>query len=383
MRLLAYTDSVYRERDGVVHGEIAFNLFLAELGRHVELTVVGRLDPETGAAHYPLPPGVGFLGLPHYTSLARPGSVVASLARSLRLFWRALDDAECAWLFGPYLHAILFALLARARGRQVVLGVRQDFPAYVRRRRPGVRWMHVAADVLERAWRTLGRRCPVVVIGPVLAEHYRRTPRLLEIAVSLVSSGDIAAGERAAAERTYEGSLRVLSVGRLEEEKNPLLLADILAGLRESDPRWRMIVCGEGPLAEPLVQRLRTLGLSEAVEMRGHVPLHDGLLDLYRSAHMFLHVSWTEGFPQVLVEAFASGVPVVATAVGGVPAAAGEAALLVGPGDAGAAVSALQRVVSDAGLRGRLVSEGFAAARAHTLEGEVGRVAAFLAAPRA
>jgi glycosyltransferase involved in cell wall biosynthesis len=382
VQVLAYTDSVYRERDGVVHGEIAFNLFLAELGHRVELTVVGRLDPDAGAAHYPLPSGVGFLGLPHYASLARPGAVAASLARSLRLFWRALGDVDCVWLFGPYLHAILFALLARARRRRVVLGVRQDFPAYVRRRRPGVRWMHVAADVLEGAWRALGRRCPVVVIGPELAEHYARTPRLLEIAVSLVSGADIAAGERSASGRAYEGELHVLSVGRLEEEKNPLLLADILAGLRAGDPRWRMVVCGEGPLAEPLAERLAALGLSSAVDMRGHVPLHGGLLDLYRSAHVFLHVSWTEGFPQVLVEAFASGVPVVATAVGGVPAAAGDAALLVGPGDADAAVAALQRVAADPALRAELISAGFAAARAHTLEGEVGRVAAFLAADR-
>ena len=46
-------------------------------------------------------------------------------------------------------------------------------------------------------------------------------------------------------------------------------------------------------------------------------------------------MSWTEGLPQVLFEAFAAGTPVVATAVGGVPEAVGDAALLIPPGDAG------------------------------------------------
>ncbi len=50
----------------------------------------------------------------------------------------------------------------------------------------------------------------------------------------------------------------------------------------------------------------------------GYVPIDDGLLDRYRQADVFLHVSWTEGFPQVLLEAFASRTPAVATEVGGV-----------------------------------------------------------------
>ena len=53
------------------------------------------------------------------------------------------------------------------------------------------------------------------------------------------------------------------------------------------------------------------------------MPIDGGLLDLYRSSHAFLHVLLTEGVPQVLIEVFASGVPVVATAVGGVAEAAG------------------------------------------------------------
>jgi glycosyltransferase involved in cell wall biosynthesis len=381
VRVVVYTDAVYREIGGAFYGEIAFTLFVGALASAVdEVTVVGRLDPDGGASHYPLPPGVRFVPLPYYASLSRPLRVISTLYRSLRLYWRTLDDADGAWLFGPYLHAQLFAAIAAARRRRVVLGVRQDFPAYVRRRRPGVRWMHLAADVLEGSWRMLAHHCRVVVVGPALASHYTRAKRLLVLTVSLISSDDISAGEDAAT-RSYDGELTLLSVGRLDEEKNPLLLADILASLRRDGSRWRMIVCGDGDLQPALAERLAALGLSDAVELRGHVALHEGLLELYRSSHAFVHVSWTEGLPQVLTEAFASGVPVVATAVGGVPEAVDGAALLIPPGDAEAAAAALVQVTSDAALRQRLVLAGFANARHHTLERELERVVEFIGRP--
>jgi glycosyltransferase involved in cell wall biosynthesis len=101
-------------------------------------------------------------------------------------------------------------------------------------------------------------------------------------------------------------------------------------------------------------------------------------MERYRRSHVFMHVSWTEGFPQVLIEAFAAGLPSVATAVGGVPGAVGDAALLVAPGDAAAAVSAAQRIAADVELREGLIAAGLATARAHTVELEVRRLVAFI-----
>ena len=126
-----------------------------------------------------------------------------------------------------------------------------------------------------------------------------------------------------------------------------------------------------------LEERLAELGVAERADLRGYVPVDAGLHDLYRSADFFLHVSWTEGLPQVIFEAFAARLPVVATAVGGVPDAAGEAALLVPPGDAGAAVEALSKLAADSELRGRLVESGVERVRRHTTAAEVRRVAAF------
>jgi glycosyltransferase involved in cell wall biosynthesis len=380
VRLAVYTDYEYRSDGARLYGQRAFVVFLEALREHVDrLVLVGRLDPRPGRSHYPLHPDTELFGLPHYESLARPWSVGRSLAVSVVRFWRLLDDVDTVWVLGPYPHSVLLVLLAILRRRRLVLGVRQDMPAYVRSRRPNKRWMHWSADLLEAIWRLLARRYPVIVVGPDLERKYRGARRVLAITVSLVSERDIVTGDALAA-RSYEDELTLLTVGRLDVEKNPLLLADILARLHADGRRWRLVVCGDGPMRSPLESRLAELELLDRVELRGYVPIDDGLLELYRTSHAFLHVSWTEGFPQVLVEAFASALPVVATAVGGVPAAVEGAALLVEPGDATAAVEALERIAAEPELRRLLVDAGLERARGGTLEASSERVARFLAA---
>ncbi|MEA2146722.1 MAG: hypothetical protein QOG59_2309, partial [Solirubrobacteraceae bacterium] len=373
IKLLAFTDYVYRRRDGVLYGERAFSVFLGALAPQVdELTLVGRLDPEGDACRYPLSGSIRFVPLPHYASLTAPLQVTGSLARSLWRFWRALDDADRVWLLGPYPHALAFAFVTLMRRRRLILGVRQDFPAYVRSRRPTQHWMHRCADVLEGSWRLLARRCPVVVVGAQLAEHYAHAPAVLDITVSLITPDDVQRG-REAAGRDYGGELTILSVGRVDHEKNPLLLADVLDRLRDQDPRWRLVVAGEGALLEDLRRDLGRRGLEPYAQLLGYVPVSE-LLAHYRRAHVFLHVSLTEGVPQVLIEAFASGLPVVATDVGGVRDAVQDAALLIGPADAAAAAAAVRRVAGEPELRAGLIEAGLASAELHTLAAESARV---------
>jgi glycosyltransferase involved in cell wall biosynthesis len=385
VRLAVYTDYEYCS-DGVRrYGQRAFVVFLEALREHVDrLVLVGRFDPKPGRSHYPLHEQTELVGLPHYESLGHPWSVARSLLVSVARFWRLLDEVDTVWVLGPYPHSVLLALLTALRRRRLVLGVRQDMPLYVRSRRPDRRWMHWSADVLEGIWRLLARRYAVVVVGPELERKYRdgHARSVLATTVSLVSERDLDAAAAAVAARDYGGELTLLTVGRLDAEKNPLLLADIMARLLQGPRSWRLLVCGDGPLRARLQERLGELGLLGRVELLGYVPIDGGLLDLYRTSHAFLHVSWTEGFPQVLVEAFASGLPTVATAVGGVPAAAGGAALLVGPDDAPAAVAALERIAAEPRLRTELIDAGLERARGGTLEVASARLAEYLAAAR-
>ncbi len=217
--------------------------------------------------------------------------------------------------------------------------------------------MHLAGDLLEGAYRLLARRCPTVVVGPDIARNYASAPaaaahlRVARERVPARHAGRGAGGDRRAR------PLEAFTVGRLETEKNPLMLADVVARL---DPRWRLDDLRRGAPGGRAARRLRELGIEDRVQLRGYLPVDGGLMDLYRSSDAFLHVSWTEGVPQVLLEAFAAGSPVVATAVGGVPDMAGDAALLVPPGDPDAAAAALNRLADEpgAGQRARRARTG-------------------------
>jgi glycosyltransferase involved in cell wall biosynthesis len=376
-RLGVYTDYAYSLKDGRPYAERAFAIFIGELARRLErVAVIGKLDPE-GAARYPLSE-VDFVPLPNYPSLSHTWPAIRGMLGSLRPFWRALDHLDCVWILGPHPLAFPFALVARLRGRRVFLGVRQDSVEYMRTRHRGHHVRIALARGMYLLFRALARRWPTIVVGPALARQYAHSRALLEVTISLIREDEIVTAE--ADGRDYSGNLVAMSVGRLESEKNPLALADVIAELRRLDPRWRLMICGEGDLRPALEQRVRELGVEDAVEFRGYVPHDGGLADAYREAHALAHVTWTEGLPQILYEAFAARLPVVATDVGGIREAVGEAALLVPAGRPQETAEGLASVGRDAKLRGELVERGIEVVRAHTLESETERVAEFIVA---
>jgi glycosyltransferase involved in cell wall biosynthesis len=378
VHVAVYSDLEYGRRGDTLVAQESFALFVARLREHVgRLVLVGRVNPRAGAAlPHRLPAGVELLELPYYTALTEPIGVLRGISGSLVRFWRLLGDIDVVWLLGPHPLALAFALIGHARRRRVVIGVRQDMRRYVRHRHPRRRALHLVAELLELAWRALARVDATVVVGQDLAHRYRRSAVLVPIAVSLIDESDVVDLDEALA-RSYDGELRVLSVGRLDAEKNPLLLADVLARLLADDARWVMVVCGDGSERQALAARLSSLRVAEHADLRGALPFPE-LRGMYARSHVLLHASWTEGVPQVLFEAFAAGVPVVATDVGGVAAAVRRAALLVPPGDGGAAAAAVARLAGDAALRRRLVAAGLELARGQTASAECERVAAVL-----
>jgi glycosyltransferase involved in cell wall biosynthesis len=383
MRLGVFCDYSYRVDGGKLYAELPFAVFLRELARHCQrLVLTGRLDPTPGRYPY-LMEDVEFVPLPHYGSGADIPAVLRAVPVGIARFWRMLDEVDVVWVLGPNPpQAIIFALLGLLRRRRVVLGVRQRLPLLIRHRHPGKPHLWLAALMLEAVFRLLSLRVAVVVVGPDLAERYRASHQLHVLYVSLLQEEQIL--PRSADHRDFDASeLRMLSVGRLDPEKNPLLLADILALAARSDSRWRLDVCGDGSLMSALVARLSELGVAERAVLHGHVPIDDGLWTLYRSAHALIHVSLTEGAPQVILEAFAARLPVVATAVGGVPALVDGCGRLVPPEDAEAAAEALLELASSPALRDQLVASASARVREHTLGAECTRLAAFLAGAQA
>ena len=116
---------------------------------------------------------------------------------------------------------------------------------------------------------------------------------------------------------------------------------------------------GSGPLLAQLQQLAQQLGVAEAISFAGRID-NDQMAALYQSADVMLNPSKVDNMPISILEAFASGVPVVSTNVGGVPFIAQHevSALLVEPGDDQAMASAMLRVLQQPKLRRTLCDNG-------------------------
>ena len=171
-------------------------------------------------------------------------------------------------------------------------------------------------------------------------------------------------------ERLPAARVNVLYAGRLTREKGADLLANAFLAARARDPRLHLVLAGGGPEEERMRARL-----GRAATFLGWLD-RDELAATYASADMFLLCSATDTFGQVVLEAQASGLPVVAVAAGG-PAeliADDRSGLLCAP-SAAALGGAVTGLAGSRAMRERLARGGLAAVRERTWEASLARLA--------
>jgi len=158
------------------------------------------------------------------------------------------------------------------------------------------------------------------------------------------------------------GRLRVASVGRLAAPKDFITLVRALARLPGGSYRAQII--GDGPDRGAIAREIERLGIGAPVSLAGEC---GDVPQRLAAADVLVLSSRSEAMPMVVLEAMAAGLPVVASAVGGMPELVvdGETGLLVAPGDPEALAAALSRLARDPLLRGRLGAAGRARAERH------------------
>lgn len=158
----------------------------------------------------------------------------------------------------------------------------------------------------------------------------------------------------------------LLAVGRLVHKKGLDTFVDACARLRDAGVAFDALVVGEPGEAEPLVrQRIEQAGIGDRVTITGALA-QDQLVEQYRRSTVFalpcrvMDDGDRDGIPNVLMEALVCGLPVVTTAISGIPELVedGVTGLFVPPDDADALAAALRRLVEDPELARRLADQG-------------------------
>jgi glycosyltransferase involved in cell wall biosynthesis len=252
-----------------------------------------------------------------------------------------------------------------------------------RRRRPSVIWtfhnarLDLRPDQLPAGDRTLGLKrrgyrlgyrsasriaaALVAVSGEVgrsVANELRPAPgRLVVIPNGVQVDRYGGAGGRDAARDALgvpRDAFLLICVAKLYEQKGHAVLLDAFERLQAAEDVHLALV-GDGPLRAELAERIRGSGQGARVHLAG---IRDDIPSLLAASDAFVLPSLWEGLPMALLEAMASGLPVVASRVAGTEEvlAGTDAGLLVEPGDADALGAALDRMIGDAELRRRLGS---------------------------
>jgi len=150
----------------------------------------------------------------------------------------------------------------------------------------------------------------------------------------------------------------ILSVGRLSKEKGHADLLEALRLLKAKSPNldWKLVLVGDGPERMELEKQAILADIKDKIVFAGH---QGDVAPYYAIADVFVLPSHSEGSPNSLLEAMAAKVPIVATAVGGVPEIVmdGESALLTPPHDPNSFFQAMRGLLDNATLRER-VREG-------------------------
>lgn len=230
---------------------------------------------------------------------------------------------------------------------------------------------HVRRTVAESFWQWVmeffaGGRNVMLATGGGNADPSSKNPNIKWIFSTSLTECEIAQG--AAHEPPTPANLRLIIACRQERGKGTDIVLESLRILHSKFPGATLHVVGDGSFLDDLKSMARTLNLENKVTFHGKLEPKQ-VLDALREAHIFCYPTESEGFPKVVVEALASGLPVVTTAVSVLPALINnDCGVLIGRATAGDVACAVESILRTPNNYRRLSEGAVATAREYSLE---------------
>ena len=266
----------------------------------------------------------------------RSPTAARSLARLLRLLRAERPDAVCAFLFWSYVIAVPAAALVTPRS--VRISGRASMPEFDVPRQKWLVWLRGPSDRLTDA---------VITNSEAVRHAWHDAVPSVRHKLHVVPYG--VRVRRSPAAREAKKVATIACVANLIAYKGHTTLIRAVAQLQ--DLEWRLLLAGEGPERESIAALSRRLGIEQRVALLGVV---DDIDAVFRRADLAVLASDTEGLPNAVLEAMAHGLPVVATAVGGIPQLLQTGAgRCVPPRDPAALAQAIRVYLEDPALRRR------------------------------
>jgi sugar transferase (PEP-CTERM/EpsH1 system associated) len=296
-----------------------------------------------------LAPGVRLVGLTR-----RDGNDPLLVWQLYRLFRRERPDIVHTHAWGTLVEGLVAARLARV---PVVMhgehGTLQLKPYQVRVQR----WAWSRVDRLLSVSSRLAEKMSAAIGMPL------ERITVIRNGVDLSRFGSVTRAEARREMGIGDDEVVIGHAGRLVPVKDQAALVHAAALLRDKGLAFRVLIAGDGPLRADLARQIAELGLGDHVELLGH---RGAVERFFAALDVYVLCSRSEGMPNTILEAMASGVPVVSTKVGGADELVvdGETGTLVPAGDVAGLCEALQRLVIERARRRAMGAAGQARVRA-------------------
>lgn len=389
MRLaIVYHRPYYQDADGALwEAEGSFSRYVESLARFVDevvLIVPRRTDPFPGEAYRLQASNVTLAPLPFYDRLTL---FYRALPQALRQLWRTLPGCDLVNLRIPTPLGVFVYAVARLRRRPIftiVVGDLAGVASSVRVNSPKRLAYRVYLAIEEWLQDRMVAGAPSFVNGQALYAKYHRPDRkVLLTTTSTISDADVIDRPDTGLADPAHRPIRLLTVSRVDPRKGLRYLPAAIRELVERGHDVRLSIVGPvvGKLGEDEQARVlaeaRDLNVADRVEFLGARTLPH-VLTLAREYDLFVLPTLPgEGVPRVLLEAMASGLPIVVSDVAGVPTLVRQEVngLLVPPADPAAIADALDHLIRDGDLRRSLIATGHRAALAHTADAHARKLA--------
>jgi len=317
-----YTEATYSSKFNSIHSSDIFLLFIRQAFPKNEIHLIGRYFKDNKEGKYKLQPGKEhFSKLSYYKNIAKlimqfPYYIFINY-QVIKFYIKKIDHLLIAV---PSPLSLYLVYLAKKNNKTISIFIRQETVELIRHRYPKSKLPLITALFLEKLLTIFLKRnqnIPVFTFGTMITEKYKKiTSNVIPIADTRYSLNDIIS-ESDIKRIDWQCQIKLIFVGRIEKAKGIENLLETLKRIKEYN--FHLTIVGDGNFKSEYSALTKKLEINNNVSFTGFIPYGENLLSIIKEHDIFILPSLSEGLPQVILEAMACGILVLASNVGGIP----------------------------------------------------------------
>lgn len=317
-----YTEATYCSKFESIYTSDIFLLFIRKALPKNNFFLIGRYSPNNQEGKHILDKSKEHLyKLSYYKNI--PELIIKFplyIFKNFKVIKTYIEKIDHLLIAVPSPLSLFFLYLANRNNKSITIFIRQETIELIKNRYPKSKIPLIVAKFLE--WILIhflkrNQHIPVFTFGSILTDKYKNiTLNVIPLADTRYSLNDIIL-ESDIRKIDWTNQIKLIFVGRMEKGKG---IENLLRTLKEiKKNNVHLTIVGDGNQTSEYLEMATQYGILDNVTFVGFIPFGEGLFSIIRKHDVFILPSLSEGLPQVILEAMACGILVLASNIGGIP----------------------------------------------------------------